>query len=425
MKREFLYGIALVTLLGGTFVACGDGDVTKLNPADADNALMYDTTYYNGQISSAMAACEADPVCEAKMNGTSYAQVSSSSSEAVTPDPTPDSSAGSSSSTVSSSSIGSLNSSSSSITIINPSSTSGSSSSGTISSSSEDGTLNGTCAPVPATINKGETTTWTFTRTSPSGVAGITAQNNATFDWTLTGSTEGTSSGKGATTATATYTASGKQSATLSLDGTTSITCSELQVNGAAITGCECTPDVTTADVEGGAKPATVTWTVSGCKTDANITTYEWTDANSVATGTSATATIDKKGTTTPTVKVSNDDGTTAEFTCAAFTATDSKAPEYEITDQTGYTVEAGTYSMLYACSSASEYYQPPVVVSDASGNWTAISVTYSGPAGNEQNLTGEPSYTIAFANLYGSWSSAPTELFTITVNQSAKIACQ
>lgn len=422
MKREFLYGIALVTLLGGTFVACGDGDVTKLNPADADNALMYDTTYYNGQISSAMAACEADPVCEAKMNGTSYAQVSSSSSEAVTPDPTPDSSAGSSSSTVSSSSIGSLNSSSSSITIINPSSTSGSSSSGTISSSSAQESLSGSCAPVPATINKGETTTWTF---SPKGTAGLNLSMTANFVWKLDGSTEQTSSGVGAKTATATYTKADSYTASVVINDTLSLTCSELQVNGAAITGCECTPDVTTADVEGGAKPATVTWTVSGCKTDANITTYEWTDANSVATGTSATATIDKKGTTTPTVKVSNDDGTTAEFTCAAFTATDSKAPEYEITDQTGYTVEAGTYSMLYACSSASEYYQPPVVVSDASGNWTAISVTYSGPAGNEQNLTGEPSYTIAFANLYGSWSSAPTELFTITVNQSAKIACQ
>lgn len=327
VKREFLYGISLAALLGGAFVACGDGDITTFGTANNDSALLNDTSYYRGNLSSAMAACEADPVCAAKMEGTSYAEPSSSGAEIVEPDPNPAENS-SSSGTSSNSAV-----SSSSISIIAP--TSSASEVGS-SSSAEQGptTLTGTCAPKTSPINKGESAVWVFSMTS-SGMDAITARNNATFDWTLTGSAEGSFSAKGSeggTSATATYKASGSYAASLSIDGGAAIQCSALQVNGAAITGCECTSDVSTVDVADGAQ--TVTWKVSGCQSEgAEITGYTWTDATaSNGTASEATATLSKKGDkAAPTVSVSNNDNTVQSFTCPAVTATNSAAPEYEI----------------------------------------------------------------------------------------------
>lgn len=172
---------------------------------------------------------------------------------------------------------------------------------------------------------------WTFNRLSPTGMAGMTAQQNALFEWTLPNSAEGTFSALGkdkGNTATATYAASGSFKATLQVDGNT-IQCSELQVNGAAITGCECASASATVDVASGA--ASATWTVSGCKTDANITGYSWTGAT--GSGETATASLTKKGdVVTPIVTVMNDDNTKTEFTCASVKAVDSSAPEYELT---------------------------------------------------------------------------------------------
>lgn len=328
MKKRYL-GIALAALVGGAFVACGSGDVSKPTSEDEGNTVIFDSSYYAGRINVADSLCKEDPVCSAKLNGkSSVAEVSSSSTGIVEP--------GSSPAAASSSSAAPFPGSSS--TLINFSSASVPSSSATVGVSSstivDDGTLNGTCKPKQATIEKGATTTWTFVKLTPAGMAGITAQKQALFTWTMTGSSEGTLSalGKdGGDTASATYTASGDFTTSLELDNGNKIQCSPLHVNGAKITGCECSADASTVDVASGS--ATAKWAVSGCKTDATITGYIWTGAT--GSEASATATLTKKGESiAPTVTVKNDDNTEVSVTCPAVKATDSNAPEYEITKQ-------------------------------------------------------------------------------------------
>lgn len=328
MKKRYL-GIALAALVGGAFVACGSGDVSKPTSEDEGNTVIFDSSYYAGRINVADSLCKEDPVCSAKLNGkSSVAEVSSSSTGIVEP--------GSSPAAASSSSAAPFPGSSS--TLINFSSASVPSSSATVGVSSsaivDDGTLNGTCEPKPATIEKGATTTWTFVKLTPAGMTGMTAQQQALFTWTMTGSSEGTLSALGkdrGNTASATYTASGDFTTSLELDNGNKIQCSPLHVNGAKITGCECSADASTVDVASGS--ATAKWAVSGCKTDATITGYTWTGAT--GSEASATATLTKKGESiAPTVTVKNDDNTEVSVTCPAVKATDSNAPEYEITKQ-------------------------------------------------------------------------------------------
>lgn len=320
MQKKLMYGLALAAIAGGAFVACGSGDVSGVTSEDKGNVFVYDSSYYVGRVETATNACASDAECAKKANNT-VIEESSSSSEITEP--------GSSSAAVTSSSSTEKSSSSA---VINFSSASTSSSSTVVSSSSveiqDDGTVNGTCAPVPATINKGGSTTWTFTQVTPADMAGITAGAQAAYDWSMPSSTEGTANGTGLKKTTATYTESGSYSATLVVDGNT-VTCSALQVNGAAITDCSCTADAAEVDIAGAT--ATASWKVTGCTSEgANITGYAWSTG---VTGSDNTGsmTVSAKGEQTPTVTVSNDDGTKQEVTCGTVKVTDSSAPEYEI----------------------------------------------------------------------------------------------
>lgn len=345
MQKKLMYGLALAAIAGGAFVACGSGDVSGATSEDKGNVFVYDSSYYAGRVETATAACENDAKCNEKANNV-VIEESSSSSELSEP--------GTSSSSVASSASTGTSSSSA---LINFSSASTSSASTVTSSSSveivDDGTVNGTCAPVPATINKGESTTWTFTQVTPAGMAGITAGSAAAYDWSMPSSTEGTANGTGLKTATATYTESGSYGATLVVDGNT-VQCSALQVNGAAITGCSCTADAETVDIAGAT--ATASWTVSGCtSTGATITGYAWSDG---VTGSDNTGsmTVSAKGDVTPTVTVSNDDNTKSEFPCGTVKVTDSTAPEYEIlaANDTVSVPGAGTYSIAMGATNPS-----------------------------------------------------------------------
>lgn len=323
MKKRYL-GIALAALVGGAFVACGNGDVSKPTSEDEGNTVIFDSSYYAGRINVADSLCKEDPVCSAKLNGTSsVAEVSSSSSAGIV-EP------GSSPASTSSSSAAPLPMSSS--TLINFSSASVPTSSATagVSSSSivSDGTVNGTCAPVPATIEKGAATKWTFTVDPNLGMNVVLKSSSVPYAWTLPNSEELSAEDIGLKNTSATYKNSGDFSATLVVDGNT-VQCSPLHVNGAKITGCECSANASTVDVASGS--ATAKWVVSGCKTDATITGYTWTGAT--GSEASATATLTKKGESiAPTVTVKNDDNTEVSVTCPAVKATDSSAPEYEIT---------------------------------------------------------------------------------------------
>lgn len=333
MQKKLVFGFAAAALAGSLFIACGDGDVSSTSADDESSAFLNDPDYYKTLIESATTACNDDPKCAANIGNIVVEPSSSSASEITEPSSASVSSASMSSASV----LPPLLSSSSPIVNLSSASVITSSASVIVSSSSveieDNGTVNGTCDPVPAKIEKGASTKWTFKRVTPPGMAGMAAQQDALFDWTMPNSTEGTFSelGKnGGNAATATYTASGSFGATLQVDGNT-IQCSALQVNGAPITGCVCTPDVANPDVASGS--ATVTWKVDSCQTTgATITGYVWTDAT--GTGETATASFTEKGQEiTPVVTVSNDDNTQEQFTCTAAKAVNSSTPDYELTD--------------------------------------------------------------------------------------------
>lgn len=422
MQKKFIYGLAAAAFAGSLFVACGDGDVSGTTSDDDTSAFLNDSAYYGSLKDLAVTACKDSPKCNA--NASEIVEpTSSSAADSPVTEPSSQSQAPTSSASIP------TPLSSSSIPIVNLSSVAVSSSSaGVVTPTSsaaivDDGTVNGTCAPVPATISKGGSTTWKFTILSPAGMAGMTKQQNAIFDWTMTGSTEGSFSAKGSaggTAATATYAASGSFTATLTVDGN-KITCSPLQVNGAPITGCECAATAPTVDVASGA--ASATWTVSGCTTDGKITGYTWTGAT--GTGETATATLSKKGDAiAPTVVVANDDNTQQEFKCAEVKAVDSSAPEYSVEKGGQFTLAAGTYTVYYACTQANQYYQPPFALS-ASGEWSERTLTYTNASGEEVTKSSN-SHTISFADMFGSWSGAlPTQGFTFTVDGAVTLGCQ
>ncbi len=195
-------------------------------------------------------------------------------------------------------------------------------------------TPDGTCSPSKTSIYKGETVNWVFTPVSPSGSSVIEMmeyQNfvkNSTCDWTLNGATPASSSGKCGSdgkTATATYSTTGKFSASVKL-GEKTINCGSVQVTATPLTGCTCEASETTPDVGDG--DVTVTWTVSGCHPLADISSYEWTGVTS--TTSSAAMTFTEKGqTASPTVTVTDSENNSVNLTCPTVKAVDSKAPDY------------------------------------------------------------------------------------------------
>ena len=195
-------------------------------------------------------------------------------------------------------------------------------------------TADGSCAPSKASIYKGETVNWVFTpaKLSTTSVTELMEWqnfvNNSTCDWTLNGATPASSSGKCGSdgkTVTATYSTTGNFSASVKL-GEKTINCGSVQVTGAPLTGCSCEASETAPDVADGA--VTVTWTVSGCNTLADIASYAWTEA----TGTASTATMtftEKGQTASPTVMVTDSENNSVNLTCPTVKTVNSNAPEY------------------------------------------------------------------------------------------------
>ena len=191
----------------------------------------------------------------------------------------------------------------------------------------------GSCRPSKSPINKGESTTWSFTP-NPAIVAdyGAIAFAQATYTWDF-GDLSEEGSGISTTSGKVTYASSGKFGASVTVSVmnrstqlfvTEMISCAPLQVNGDPIVGCKCTTDEAVVDFT--ATP-TVTWTVSGCTSNSSIVSYEW---NGVAGTTAFTQTFTSAANAyAPTLRVANDDNTIADVTCDAVKVTDG--PEYEI----------------------------------------------------------------------------------------------
>jgi hypothetical protein len=163
------------------------------------------------------------------------------------------------------------------------------------------------------------------------------------------------------------------------VDGNT-VQCSALQVNGAAITGCECTADAAEVDINGAS--ATASWKVTGCTSDATITGYAWSTG---VTGSDNTGsmTVSAKGDQTPTVTVSNAEGTKLDVTCATVKVKDSQNVSETLAWTQGE-YEAGSYTFT-DCSSATgpQMIQVNGGSADNCNTWFGASVTWAnGPWG-------------------------------------------
>ena len=406
MNSKLLLGCFGFCSVMSFFVACGSGSI---DPYSVDDQVASISVTLDKDKS--ISACLADPVCkadyEAAENPPSSAQIpSSSSSIPVVPG-------------LSSGGLVQISSGG----VIPPFPTS-SSSLVVIVSSQSSGGISGTCTPKPAIAELGQQVIWTFTKAATVDPNDIMA---ATFDWAFQGGSEPTFSGQGASALnkTVSYNTSGSHTTTLSINGDTPMTCAPVQVNGAPITGCQCVVDKASPDVAAG---GVATWGVINCVSTANIVAYSWDNLPEPTIPVYTHVFTAKGETKTPTVNVYNDDNTIQSVVCPEAKAVDKNIPDY-VLDGTAagtYTLEAGTYSMQYACN-GSAFHQPSINIS-ASGVWENFNVIYSTsltPAGVSPSNS---QHNISFTQLFGSWpadNKVPTEMISITTDHAFVVKCQ
>ncbi len=293
----------------------------------------YDEEFAEGTISSS----EPD---ETSSDGKT---VSSSSTEESSSESAKSSS--SSGKAASSSSSGKAASSSSVKTSSSSGKSESSSSSKVASSSSAVAAPFGTCNAYPSVAELGASVTWGFEWAEPKPAANVML--SATFAWSFEGGSPAVGEKRTATTS---YATSGVKTASVTVNagGTTqTVTCSPVNVNGAAITGCKCIGTNLTPDVSHGEQAS---WTISGCTSAANITSYTWTGATANGSGLNATAPVSAKGdvVTGVSVVVENDDNTKLTVTCEDAKAIDVSSPDYLITSSTDeVALPAGTSTVV------------------------------------------------------------------------------
>lgn len=340
MNTKLLAGISLAAM-AGSFWACGEGQINGKEFSDTIVESMYDTPEALESLKEqAKTDCwQNDPACAAMYGSyvdpnasnpvVSSAAVIMSSSSIYQPLPG-----------VSSSSEEVINNhgrSSSSIVIIPSSSESGPASSETVPV-----TGLGSCKPTKTPINKGEGTTWSFTRNSSNGIAASKYQGSATYQWKFVGGSIPEDHTK-FTSAEVTYVNSGKATAsvivTLTDGSSEEIQCSPLQVNGDPIT---CTVTAAGGDITTDAGVAT--WAAT-CSSGSDITSYVWDGTDAGPTGKTFAYTFAAKGDShKPTLEVGNSDNTVITVPCPEVVATDASIPDYMLDGTTkSVTVPAGT----------------------------------------------------------------------------------
>ncbi len=186
-------------------------------------------------------------------------------------------------------------------------------------------TVNGTCAPTMAKINKGDLATWEFSRTQGE----VFNQIVAPFVWVFEGGKTDTVSGNGIESVNVRYENSGVFKATLSVDGN-NVECSPLQVQGVPIIVESCKPNTSNANAGD-----VITWTVKA-SSDSKITSYQWKSTYGDVTGNGAegklttTAAMHKQKVNVS-VDITNEDKTTETYVCDALTVVDPNTVDITI----------------------------------------------------------------------------------------------
>lgn len=419
MNMKFIAGISLATIAAAGFWACGEGNINEMTSDDGVFGLR-NPEEWEGLKDQALESCRKDDACKL-MYGDYLADPNAEPTEDT---PSSSDNQGSQNGTPTSSSArgGDINivdkpeSSSSPTVIDNPDNPTPS------SSSVEIVTGLGSCKPAsdPNPINKGQSTQWQFIANPAMYATGAKYTQmdfitKASYDWTFSGEGVTPATGTGAKTAAITYANSGKFGASVVVtmpDGASeTIACSaQLQVNGAAISGCKCATTVTGA-VDYLETP-TVSWSVTGCtSTGATVNSYTWdgvagTEATFTHTFTAAAASY------APTLKVGNDDNTEIAVECPAVKVTEG--PEYTLKDNTTtiFPIKVGSYLMIYGCET-SQYHQTPVLI-------RAPSEAISGTVNGKPFSVGQYGQETVFS------SQTPNESITVEITSgSGEILCQ
>jgi len=335
MKKKLIASISMVAAVSASFWACGEGNINPLlEPQDSQYINMVGDDYLLSVRDDALQSCRNDTSfagCymryKAYLDGDEPIEepiANSSDDSGSNQNPNP---------VFSSSSRGEViivtNPSSSSVLIFDPDPVSSSSGIEIVPTSGL-----GSCAPAANPIHKGQSTSWKFTPNAAL-TTGANAKytpmqfaSQADYKWNFGGLADD-GSGVRATSGKVTYTNSGAANASVTVtmpDGASEvINCSPLQVNGDTITGCKCVSDAT-GSVDFTASP-NVTWTVSGCTSASDITSYTW---EGTPGETSFTKTFEAEAASySPKLVVGNADKTAIEVKCEAVKITDG--PEYTI----------------------------------------------------------------------------------------------
>ena len=183
--------------------------------------------------------------------------------------------------------------------------------------------VNGTCAPNPSKIKKGELTTWEFFVTEGT----VYDQVRAPFKWSFTGANTESLQGNGLSPVNIRYDKSGTATAKLNVDGN-DVICDTLQVQGVPITITSCKAEAKT--VKAG---ETIVWNVVA-KSDSKITGYSWNSTYGKASGTGTKGTMKAessmhKQNVTAVASVTNEDNTTESYTCEPVTVVDPEKVDF------------------------------------------------------------------------------------------------
>jgi hypothetical protein len=348
MTNKLMFGLAAASS-AGLFWACGSGDILEIQQSDkfVEYALVDDSTAVDGYVQRALAQyCGGNEECmKASQPGRGSGNTAVSSSSAG---PTSPYAASSSSATnnqqqqqtpISSGNVSIVSSPSqqtpTSSPNLTPVQTASSSSAAPVNA---DPNAWGTCAANASNnaIQKGKSVQWKVSLDNNKAPGGVSIITQGTFSWTFEDGDPATKSGQGSSfqSVLVKYDKSGLKNAsvTVSYNGqSNTMQCTPLNVTGAEVSGCVCTPSATEVDV---AVNGTVTWTVSGCKSSDPTYAYEWSDG---LQGTNAAGgVLTAKGTYAPTVTVKNSDNGMQVVTCGAVTAVDANNPDYVIKQTQG-----------------------------------------------------------------------------------------
>ena len=331
MNKKLLAGVSFAVIGAATFWACGEGNINQMNGDDEVMLRLYGLDPVTGGPSSELITLKNDALASCKEDAGCYVQYQAylNGEEPIEEDPgqveDPNQGQQQQNQNQNPSSSASRDPfvivdkpSSSSMIVVDPGQPS--SSSMEIVSNSD---IAKECVAEPNPISKGQSAKWKFVPNPDfTGYDPVLMATATTLVWTTPG---GVANGAQASlySAPTTYTESGEYTASVVVTyqgASYPVNCKPLQVDGDPITGCKCAPVGVTGSVNFLETPD-VSWTVTGCTSASEITSYTWDGEAGAETFTkSFTAATDSYA---PTLKVGNADKTVVEVPCNAVKVTE------------------------------------------------------------------------------------------------------